>query len=357
MSFLKSVERLLKGNLLYALAFVLAAKKKKVSLGAAPRILVVRLDHRVGNAILSLPLLDSLKACYPASAIDLLGHTKCRSLLEGQSSISTYLPFHKWGRAGGHGLFSTLRMVRSRGYDLVFDSGNPTDPSVTQAVLVRLCGSTYSVGPAWEPYDRLYTSAVQIDPEKLHEIELRMELLKAVDGEIRVEQPKLVLQRLTAKLPFPSDTKEKYVVVHIGSRLESKTLTAELYGEVIRLCANQGLGCVLTYGGEHQELAISIGATQPGVTVAPLLDLVQLGHVIQNSLALVVADTGPMHMGVALGTPTCGIFVSTDPNRYGYADVPHLCLNLKEMPSGNVCLKKIDIWLRQTASGSLSEPF
>ena len=45
---------------------------------------------------------------------------------------------------------------------------------------------------------------------------------------------------------------------------------------------------------------------------------------------VVTCDTGPMHLAVAVGTPTFGIFVCTDPKRFGYSESPHQALDAQE---------------------------
>ena len=62
---------------------------------SSPRILVVRLDPRVGNAIMTLPLLDALKSQWPGSTVDLLAGAHLRQLIGGYPHLDGFYSYHK----------------------------------------------------------------------------------------------------------------------------------------------------------------------------------------------------------------------------------------------------------------------
>jgi ADP-heptose:LPS heptosyltransferase len=80
----------------------------------------------------------------------------------------------------------------------------------------------------------------------------------------------------------------------------------------------------------------------PAATLAPPTGLWELAHLLNAARAVVTCDTGPMHLSVAVGTPTCGIFVSTPPPRYGYPDAPHAAVDARE--------REHDAWLAEVGS-------
>jgi ADP-heptose:LPS heptosyltransferase len=43
---------------------------------------------------------------------------------------------------------------------------------------------------------------------------------------------------------------------------------------------------------------------------------------LSRARAVLTADTGPMHLAVALGVPTVELFSHTEPWRFGYAHLP-----------------------------------
>jgi ADP-heptose:LPS heptosyltransferase len=81
----------------------------------------------------------------------------------------------------------------------------------------------------------------------------------------------------------------------------------------------------------------------PEAELAPPTGLTDLADLMHCARAVVSCDTGPMHLAVAVGTPTCGVFVSTDPSRYGYAEAPNLVLDVRSAP---LDVGPVEQWLR-----------
>jgi ADP-heptose:LPS heptosyltransferase len=82
---------------------------------------------------------------------------------------------------------------------------------------------------------------------------------------------------------------------------------------------------VLTGGPAEREL-LRGRAIPDGVVVAPELPLRGFAAAVSHARAVLTADTGPMHLAVALGVPTLQLFSHTEPWRFGYERPPHLVL-------------------------------
>lgn len=97
---------------------------------------------------------------------------------------------------------------------------------------------------------------------------------------------------------------------------------AERYAAVAEHAAEQlGLQVVLTGGpaAAEREMAAEIQSH----TKLPLIDLAgqtsipQMLAVLARARAIVAPDTGPAHMGTAVGTPVVGLYVTSNPDRTG----------------------------------------
>jgi heptosyltransferase-1 len=75
---------------------------------------------------------------------------------------------------------------------------------------------------------------------------------------------------------------------------------------------------VLPFGnvGERQR-SERLAARIPGARVPPALDLDQLAALMSQARIVVGVDTGLTHLAVALGQPTIGLFLATDPAATG----------------------------------------
>lgn len=73
---------------------------------------------------------------------------------------------------------------------------------------------------------------------------------------------------------------------------------------------------------------------------APLLDavgktsLLQLAALLAEAAVVVSGDTGPLHMAVAVGTPTVSVFGPSRPERFGPLGGPHTVLTATSICSG-----------------------
>ncbi|MBI5510465.1 MAG: glycosyltransferase family 9 protein [Deltaproteobacteria bacterium] len=330
----KRLERAGRTLLIWLVGLVLRARAKPVVLPPQPKVLIVRLDLRVGNMLLLLPLLDSLKRRFPAAEIDLLASAKSAALVSRHAALRSFLPYRKRAIFAAQGPLCTPWRLRRRHYDLAVDAANPTDPSTTQALLVRLAGATHTVGVDQGGFGRLFTAPVRLPDPEAHEIEMRLALLAPLPGDALTREMRLTtlppLSPRSAVAALTATPDPRRLVLNLGARLRAKRLSTEAYVKLAELAANGGWKVILSFGPQEHELARAVHRSCPAAALAPPTDLVELGHLMKTSAAVVTCDTGPMHLAVALGTPTCGIFVSTAPRRYGHFDRPHLVVDARE---------------------------
>lgn len=293
---------------------------RPIVLSTAPRILLIRLDPRLGNRLLLLPLMRTLKKRFASAEIDFLGHSRSASFFANHPDLNRYIAFDKRRAFGREGWLFCLRALGRRRYDVCIDAGNPTDPSATQALVTRLIGARYSVGASHRYYRDFYTHPVTCAPAGPHEVDMRLSLLGPLPGtliekEARLPAPSrpisVALDRLMTNKPRVD------CLLFVGARLAAKQLSQESYLDVARLIEAAGCRPVIVGGlGDHQ-VADEIFKALPTVVCAPELDVAELAWLMAHVRAVLSCDTGPMHLAVAVGTPTCALFVSTDPARYG----------------------------------------
>jgi heptosyltransferase-2 len=99
----------------------------------------------------------------------------------------------------------------------------------------------------------------------------------------------------------------------------SKRWPAERFGETARRLRRlvSGARPVLLAGPSEAPLAADLHRATDGVfpVLGPNLDLAGLAGLLAQLDLLVTNDTGPMHLGAAVGTPCVALFGPTDPGR------------------------------------------
>lgn len=116
-----------------------------------------------------------------------------------------------------------------------------------------------------------------------------------------------------AKLPRPR------IALNVGASRAYKRWPVERWASVARMLADTGISPVFV-GDKHD--AESVAQIVPGLTkgyvdLAGRTTLRELAAVLAHCDLLVTADTGPMHIAVAVGTPVVALFGATDPARHG----------------------------------------
>lgn len=346
---IKWFERLGRWLLVWIFSFLLQRKQKPIVLGKQPKILVVRLDERVGNALLLLPMMLSLRNSFPNAHIHLLGSNKIEKLMADQRALDAFLPFEKRALFSAKGpLLTPFRLAQNQ-YDLAIDAANPTDPSFTQAVLVRLSGATHTVGTDLPEFVRLYSAPVKMGDSLLHEIDLRLTLLQplpnvhtsrwlVLDPKPHADATSGVWQWLQGLAKGP------LIIVNVGARTKEKLLLADQYAALCRQVSRHDGSVALTFGPRESELAHAIKNMHPDVLLAPPTNLLELATLMKHAHAVISCDTGPMHLAVALEIPTCSIFVATDPGRFGHHHDPHLVVDARTEPL-EAQFDKISNWI------------
>jgi len=90
--------------------------------------------------------------------------------------------------------------------------------------------------------------------------------------------------------------------------------------------------------------------------LAPPTDLDDLAALFAAAHCTVCNNSGPLHLSVAVGAPTLGLFLKMDPERWGYPEAPHRMVDLTpaaergEPLDGRVAAATLEFATRRGAS-------
>lgn len=282
-----------------------------------PRLLILRLSS-MGDIVHALPAVAALRGAFPSAQLDWVVEEKWTPLLAGCPVISEVISQGRSVRA----TLALVRELRSRRYHMAVD----LQGLYKSAALAWLSGAGRRVGlaasHAREPgAARFYTGRVA--PSSAHVVDMNLELARAAGAALpqgaafplRVApEAEQWLARQQSELGFAD-----YYVLFPGGGWRSKCWPAEQYGHLHRKLAerHQWRG-VVTYGPGERALAEAVrlvaGEPEPMLLAS---DLPQLLALLARARFVVAADTGPLHVAAALGTPVVGLFGPTDPQRNG----------------------------------------
>jgi lipopolysaccharide heptosyltransferase I len=285
------------------------------------RFLLVRLGS-LGDVIHALPTASALRDTFPEARIDWAIDPKWQRLLEGNPDLNEIIPVDRKSAAG---IAATVAKLRAAQYTCAIDF----QALYKSALLAFSSGASRRIG-FQSSYARealaslLYTE--QLNPRGPHKVDHNLTLAEAAGA--RITTPRFPLhvrpedeERVTQELARHNVS--DFYVLNPGGGWRSKCWPAERYGELHRKLSEQhGWRAIVSFGPGEENLAQDVVCTAgiPAAVAIPL-DLGPLMALMRRARFVVSADTGPLHVAAALGTPSVGLFGPTDPARNGpYGD-------------------------------------
>jgi heptosyltransferase-2 len=278
----------------------------------------------IGDAILTLPLIQALKRYYPQSSIDVVVIPRTAEIFFNHPAISRIIPYDKHVREKGILKFWNLRSrLNGKKYDLIIVPHR----SLRSAILTRSLKPQVSIG-----FDRsagrwLFTDIVQHNPSS-HEIERNLSLLSPLKiPAIQLELPRLYptdkdKQAVDSVLNgLKLEQEGRMVAVAPGTIWNTKRWPTDKFAAVCRLISSEGCTVLLVGSREDEELCkeiCEIAQTNKVVNTAGRFSLLQSAELIRRCKVLVSNDSAPMHLAVSVGTPVMAIFGATVPE-FGFA--------------------------------------
>lgn len=303
--------------------------KRNSELTWPQKVLVTRID-RIGDVVLTTPVFQALRRHIPNAWIAALVRPATREILEGNPFIDEVLVYDKEGKeksAWGTLLFA-LALKRKK-----FEAVINFHPTHRVHWISFLAGIPMRIGyqkkSGW-----LLTHAME-DTKKeglKHEAAYNFDLLRflhiAEPSHFELHFPLNEAKHFewrdgARRLGWDPDS-EPYVVLNPGASCPSKIWPAEKFAE---------LGDALWEGYRFRSVLIGAGddgahsekvkgfMKQAPVDLTGKLTLGMLAFCLKGARLLISNDSGPVHIGVAVGTPVLSIFgrnqVGLSPTRWG----------------------------------------
>ena len=286
-----------------------------------------------GDVLHALPTLDGLRTAFPTAHITWLAEAAFAPLLLGHQALDEVWPVPRVrpGRSAGREellqLLSLARRVRAATFDLVID----LQGLLKSAMWVALSKSPRKVGyhrTRELSYLALTERLAPYDPEA-HAVWRYLNVARHLGAPPAPPRFRLGLTPVLPPALLPSD--RPLAVLHPGARWATKLWPAASWAHLADwLIKEKGLAVVITGSAGDRELAAQICAQmqEKPWNLAGRTGLPELAGIMQQARLAVTADTGPMHLAAALGTPVAAVFGPTSPWRTGPFGAGHRVVRL-----------------------------
>ncbi len=298
------------------------------------KILLTRLRF-IGDVVLMTPVIRAVRQAYPDAHIAFLAEKESASLLEHNPYVNQIIPFDF--RVNPLSLFLFFKQLRAQEFDLVVDFFcNPRS-----ALLAYTTGARVRVGLDGKFRSRLYTVRIKEQEPRRNVIQSYFQFLKLLHVEPDSFKTEIFLtedERREARIYLKwqgIDLDRPIVGLHPGASWPAKVWLSDRFVELAnRIIAKLGAQVLVTQGPKDRDAVAEVSRQCVGnITVLEVLPLRQLAAILSHVSVYVANDSGPMHIAVAVGTKTIGIFGPGEEN---------IWFPYKES-DGHLALRK-DVW-------------
>ncbi len=283
------------------------------------KVLVIRSDERVGNQLLTTPLLRALKQGLPHAELHLLAAARQSSVVASRH-VDRVIPFEK--RLAFRRPWRLVRLLlelRRERYDVVVEAGHWSGFSLTASLLARIAGAGGAVvGHLRGESARFLSHPVAHDAANVNEVQAKLELLRPFGLQPRGLAPETELGGDPAParaLLARAGVGGPYAVLNPGARMADRRWPPAAHAAVARGLAARGLAVLVVWGPGEEPIARAV-ADGSESRLAPPTGLAELAALLRGARLCVSNNSGPMHLAVAVGTPTVGVFLSGDARRW-----------------------------------------
>ena len=317
-------------------------------------ILIVKLSA-IGDVVHTLPFLEVIRENFPKARIDWVVEETSSQIIEDHPAIDHVIVsqrtswqkqlFRMWECSTALiGIREFLGQLRAQTYDLVID----LQGLFKSALLLGLSRGRRKIGPSWgKEGSRFFLTEPPffIEPD-LHAVE---KYLKAAEflgcdrtswsGDIPIRET----DKKTIEKFFHDNGIEGKVLVAINpiAKWATKLWELEKFSALADKLQKE-LSCKLVFTGSRQDRE-EVSRIIQGMDEAPLnltgqTNLKELAYLYSRCQLLISTDTGPMHLGAAMGCPVVALFGPTAPWRTGPYGPGHTVIRQEMVCSP--CLKK-----------------
>jgi heptosyltransferase-3 len=307
------------------------------------RILVIAL-RRLGDVLLTTPLIRSLKRAYPNATIDALVFSGTEGVLAGNPDLKSVLTVPARPHLGE--TLALLKQIAKR-YDLALSTQTGDRPTTLAVIAGRQSAGLVEGEGLASAAKRFLLSRSRAADRERHRVRDILQLAELLDIPAVAELVGPVGPLRPGLVPLQS-----YAVLHAAPMFIYKRWTIDGWRKLSAALRERGLPVVVTGAASDRSYLDEVwpgdGSGCHGshdvVRLDGRLDWPELAGVIGAARVYVGPDTAITHLAAASGVPTVALYGPTDPRIWG--PWPRGGLDQAWAPAGTV-QQRGNVWLVQ----------
>lgn len=267
----------------------------------------------LGDAVLTLPMIEIIKTKFPSSSISVLAIPDTAELFRHSPFVDEVIEYDKKGK--DKSLFSFkefIGLIRLKNFDTIYTPHR----SARSVLIAKFSGAKNTFGFDKATLSFLLKNKVKYD-DRIHEVARNLSLcgydLKKNDWKIRPRitipaEANLRINKLVETFPY-----SKIAVIAPGSVWKTKVYPKDYFFEITRFLINKGIKIFMIGGKKDSYLCQEFEDRFEGYvkSYAGELSIIESVALIKKSNLLICNDSAPTHLGMIAGTATLTLYCST----------------------------------------------
>lgn len=280
------------------------------------RILVIQTAF-IGDAVLTLPMIQKLKESFPGASIDLLCIPSTEEIFRASSAVDDVLIMDKKGKHKSIiKLFKFIKEIKNKNYTRIYSPHR----SFRSSFIVMQSGVKETYGFDTSSMFHIYKYIIKYKLEH-HEVERNLELIGYdcsnykwhIKPELKISPG---IQNKIDKYLHEHNITHKLAAIAPGTIWNTKKYPAEYFSEAADYLIKQGFE-VLLIGSEKDIEVCSLVAKNLSSNVritAGEFSIIETIELLKRCEILISNDSAPTHFGMAAGINVLTIYCSTVPD-------------------------------------------
>lgn len=275
-------------------------------------VLIMRQD-RIGDMIMTLPLIRRIRDLYPGIKIGVVASESNSIILEHEDGLNviTY-------RKDPGGFISSLTEARHFSPDAAIDMH--MHDSTTSFIYALASGARWKLHIDRE--NRLPFNIRVKAPQDGHIMEAFAGLLSGLGRRVEAKGLNREITLSREEISFAEDfwnrsntSPGNCAAVNISAGGENRRWEASGYARVCSCIIDLGLKPLILYSPQDLSSAEAVCRIEPGVIVSPVTpSILHLAALIRGVSLLVSPDTSVIHLAASYGIPVVGMYLPFDPS-------------------------------------------
>ncbi|MHB8338580.1 MAG: glycosyltransferase family 9 protein [Ignavibacteriaceae bacterium] len=278
------------------------------------KILIIQTAF-IGDAILTLPMIQKLNEFFPNSQIDVVAIPSTAEIFSASPFVNEVIVLDKKNKHKSYwALIRFSKGLRSRNYSRVYSPHR----SFRSSFIVMNLNTKETYGFSTSSFKHVYKHLIDYKTTN-HEVQRNLDLIGYKYDEETwriqpdVEIPKTGVQ-IVEKYFANLDSKREFIAIAPGSIWNTKKYPIEYFEEIIKFLTGKFI--IILIGSEKEKKIcdeIASKFDEDVISAAGKFSLLESIEVLKKTKILISNDSAPTHLGMCAGIPVLTLFCSTIP--------------------------------------------